>query len=208
MHPKPDIFSVAPDVIGQPDRHRWGALYPSLPQALMGDQEVVEAHYQPDPSPMTIFAPRQTAGSASQGCHKPPKRAIPPLHKSCLDGSAQTLQAKPFEEPPRTAKGHPAGNLNDPSGSVSDFDHLGVEQVVGGHKPRAGLSSHLPPATWTIELSQDPKEGLGISVPAIGQEDRNLAQTGDHLSNQAAVCVVRGPNPTHSTKREPIARAV
>ena len=60
MHRQPDILPIAPDMISQPDGHRWGAPQATLSQALVRHHKVGEADYEPDLALMASAAPRQT----------------------------------------------------------------------------------------------------------------------------------------------------
>jgi hypothetical protein len=82
MYWNPDILPIAPDMIGQTDRHRWRPWRAPLAQALMGHHKVIEADPKPETSPVAGLAPGQTAGAAPQGGYQPTQRAIPSFHKS------------------------------------------------------------------------------------------------------------------------------
>ena len=85
MHRQPDILPIAPDMVSQPDGHRWGARPATLSQALVRHHKVVEADYEPDLALMASAAPRQTPSAPPQGRDQPRQCAIPPFHKGRLD---------------------------------------------------------------------------------------------------------------------------
>ena len=85
MHRQPDILPIAPDMVSQPDSHRWGARPVTLPQALVRHHKVVEADDEPDLASMASTAPRQTPRAPPQGRDQPTQGAIPPFHKGRLD---------------------------------------------------------------------------------------------------------------------------
>ena len=85
MHRQPDILPIAPDMVSQPDGHRWGARPVTLPQALVRHHKVVEADDEPDLASMASTAPRQTPRAPPQGRDQPTQGAIPPFHKGRLD---------------------------------------------------------------------------------------------------------------------------
>jgi hypothetical protein len=72
MHWQPDILAIAPDMVGQPDSHRWRTRRATLAQALVGHHKVVEANHEPDLPPVASAAPGQTPGTAPQGRHQSP----------------------------------------------------------------------------------------------------------------------------------------
>ena len=57
MYWNPDILPIAPDMIGQTDRHRWRTWRVPLAQALMGHHKVVEADHEPDLTPVAGVIP-------------------------------------------------------------------------------------------------------------------------------------------------------
>jgi hypothetical protein len=77
MYRQPAILPIAPDMVGQPNGHRWGARRVPLAQALVRHHKVVEADQEPDPPPLTSAAPGQTPRAAPQGRDEPPQGAIP-----------------------------------------------------------------------------------------------------------------------------------
>ena len=58
MHWQPHILALAPDVVGQPDGHRWGPRRATLAQTLVRSHEIGETDQQPDLPPVAGAAPR------------------------------------------------------------------------------------------------------------------------------------------------------
>jgi len=58
MHRQPDRLPRAPDMVSQPNGHRWGARPATLSQALVRHHKVVEADYEPALALMASAAPR------------------------------------------------------------------------------------------------------------------------------------------------------
>ena len=65
MYWQPHILAIAPDVVGQPDGHRWGAWRATLSQTLVRQHKIVETEEQPDLPPVAGAAPRQTPRAAA-----------------------------------------------------------------------------------------------------------------------------------------------
>ena len=93
MHGQPEILPVAPDVVGETDRHRRGAGRTALPEALVRHHKVVEAHHEPDPSTVTAAVPGETPGATTQGRDQASQCAIPPFHEGRLDRLTELAQA-------------------------------------------------------------------------------------------------------------------
>src|SRR6266566_661588 len=81
MHWQPDIFPIAPYMVGQPYSHSWSAWRAPLAQALMWHHKVVEADDEPDFPAVARVAPGQTPGTAPQGRDQPTQGAIPTFHE-------------------------------------------------------------------------------------------------------------------------------
>src|SRR4030095_5581736 len=124
MHRKPDILPLAPDMVGQPDGHRWRTLGATLTQALVRHHKVVEADHQPDPAPVTERTPGQTPGAAPQGCDQPPQCPIPAFHESRLDRRAELPETQLLDKATRPTEDHAPADLHDLANWVADLDHL------------------------------------------------------------------------------------
>jgi len=151
MHRKPNVLSIAPDMVSQTYDQRRGAQRAPLAQALVWHHEVVEADHQPEASPVAGWAPGQTAGAAPQGSDQPPQRAIPSFHKSRLDCRVELAQAPLLAKTARTAKHHAPADLHHLPSWVTDLDDLGVKELLWGDQPGFWLPSHLPPPSTTID---------------------------------------------------------
>ena len=122
-------------MVGQADRHVWGASRAALLEPRMWRYEIIEAHQQPDASAMMGAIPGQPARTA------PPWRHLAPAvcHTSSLDGLAQVPRVPLRKQPARLADNHAGTNLHDVPCLVPPFHGLGVAQVLGSDSARCGL---------------------------------------------------------------------
>ena len=191
MHRKPDILPIAPDMVSQPDGHRWRALGATLAQALVRHPKVVEADHEPDLPAVARVAPGQTPRAAPQGGDEPPQCAIPSFHERCLDRRAELPETQLLDEATRTTEDHAPADLHDMATRVADLDDLGVEQVFGGDEPWFRLAPHLPPPSAAIDDAQHVEQRRAIGFPAIGEKDRHLPHAGDDLGYQRSGLLLR-----------------
>src|SRR5262249_29392357 len=191
MHRPPDILPIAPNMVSQPDGHRWRALGATLAQALMRHHKVVEAHQEPDLPAVACGAPGQTPGAAPQRCDQPPQRPIPSFHESRLDRCAELPKPQLLAKATRPTEEHAPADLHNMASWVADLDDLGVEQVLARDEPWFGLAPHLPPRSAPIDDAQDVKQRRPIRFPAIGEKEGHLAHAGHDLGNQRGGLLLR-----------------
>src|SRR5512132_2463953 len=150
MHGQPDILPVAPDVVGETDRHRRGAGRTALPEALVWHHKVVEAHHEPNPSAMTATVPGETPGATTQGRDPASQRAIPPFHEGRLDRLTELAQASLLAAAAGAAEHDPPADLHHMASFVPDLDHLGVEEGFGRYEPGLRLTPHFPTTPGSV----------------------------------------------------------
>jgi hypothetical protein len=92
MHWQPDILPVAPDVIGETDRHRRGAGR-GLARGSCAASQSCRGSQEPDLSAVTAAVPGETPGATRQGRNQASQRAIPPFHEGRLDRLIELAQA-------------------------------------------------------------------------------------------------------------------
>ena len=184
MHRQPDILTIAPDMVAQPDGHRWGTPGATLAQALVWHHKVVEADQQPDASAMTSGQPRHAAGAASQGRHQPTQSAIPAFHKGGLDGLAELAQT---QLPAKTAwapKDYAPAHLHDLARLVPHFHYLRVEQGFRCHQARLGLATQVATTPAPLHDAHHLEQCRGVGLPAVRQEEGQGPHARHHLRNQ------------------------
>ena len=191
MYRKPDVLSIAPDMVSQTDGHCRGAQRAPLAQALVGHHEVVEADHQPEASPVAGWAPGQTAGAAPQRGDQPPQRAIPSFHERRLDGRAELAQAQLLAKTTRTAKHYAPADLHHLPSWVTDLDDLGVKELLWGDQPRFWLPSHFPPPSTMIDNAHNLEQRCAIGFPAICEKNGEFPPAGDDLSYQRGSLLLR-----------------
>jgi hypothetical protein len=191
MHRKPDVLSIAPDVIGQTYGHRWSAQRAPLAQALMWHHKVVEADHDPDLPPVTSTAPGQTPGAAPQGRNQSSQGAIPAFHEGRLNRLSELPQAQLLAKTARATIHDPPADLNDVASLVADLDHLGVEQGLRSHKPGLRLAAHLPTPPGTIHDAHDLEQRCRVGLPSIGEKQRKLSSPRDDLRDKSGGCILR-----------------
>src|SRR5215813_12421026 len=191
MHRQPEILPIAPDMVGQPDGHRRRTLGATWTQALGWHHKVVEADHQPDAAPVTERTPGQTPSAAPQGGDQPPQCSIPAFHESRLDRRAELPETQLLDKATRPTEDHAPADLHDLASWGADLDHLGVEQVLGGHEPGFRLAPHLSPPSATINDAQHAEQRRAVSFPAIGEKDGHLPHAGDDLGDQCGGVLLR-----------------
>jgi hypothetical protein len=191
MHRQPDILPIAPDMVRQPEGHRWRALDAALAQALMRHHKVVEAHQQPNLPAVARGTPGQTPGAAPQGCAQPPQCPIPAFHERRLDRRAELPALQLLAKATRTPANHAPADLHNMASRVADLDDLGVEEVLGGDEPGFGLAPHCPPPSATIDDAQHVEQRRALRFPAIGEKEGHLAHAGHDLGDQRGGLLLR-----------------
>ena len=184
MHRQPERLPRAPDVIGKPERHRWGAGRTALAQALVRPHNGSEVHHEPHPSVVTEAIPGYTPGATTQGRDEAAQRAIPPFHEGRLDRLTTLAQASLLEEAAGTTAHHPPADLPHRASVITDLDTLRLGQVLGRHEPGRGLASDLPPPPGTIHAPDALQQCGGVGAPSIRETERDRPEASAHLCDE------------------------
>src|SRR5207248_10336551 len=152
---QPDILSMAPDMVGQAYRHGGGAWRVPLAQALLRQDNVVQADHEPDLPPVARTAPGQTPRAAPQGRDQPTQGAIPPFHKGCLERLSELPEAPLLAKTARPTEDDAPAHLHDMARLIADLHDLRIAHVFGGHEPGFGLAAHVPTTSRTIDDPHD-----------------------------------------------------
>jgi hypothetical protein len=185
MHRQPDILPTAPDMVGQPDSHRWRPRRATLAQALVGHHKVVETDQEPDLPPVARAAPRQTPGTAPQGRHQAAQGAIPAFHKGRLDRRAKLAPAQLLAKTAWATQDHAPADLHDLASRVADLDHLGVKQGLRRYQPGLRLAPDFPTPSPPIHDPHNLKQRRRIGLPPIREKEwERLCARDDLAQNQ------------------------
>jgi hypothetical protein len=167
MHRQPDRRSIAPNMVGQTSRQRWGARGATLPHALVRHHTVGAADQEPDLPPVAGATPRQTPGAAPARGHQPSEGALPPFHTGCLDRLPELPEAQLLAKTARAAVHHPPADLHHMASFVPDLDHLGVEEGVWCHEPGLRLPPHVPTTPGPIHDAHNLEQRRRVRLPMV-----------------------------------------
>ncbi len=142
---------------------------------------------------MASAAPGQTTGTAPQGGHQPPQRAVPPFHECRLDRLSELSEAQLRAKTARAAIHDSPADLHAVAPLVADLDldHLGVEQGWRSYKPRLRLAAHFPTTPRTIHDTHDLEQRRRVGLPSIGETQGKLSGSRDDLRDKSGCRVLR-----------------
>jgi hypothetical protein len=210
MHWQPDIFPIAPYMVGQSSSHSWSAWRAPLAQALMWHHQVVEADYEPAFPAVARVVPGQTPSMAPQGRDQPTQGAIPTFHEGRLDRRAKLAQAQLLAKTAWATADHAPADLYDLASRVADLDDLGVKQGWWSHQPWLRLAADFPTTPRTRYTTPTTWRSAAVEAfqPSVSKRGSPCVRATTCAMSAAAISWVRGPKSTHRRNQLPIAKAV